>query len=376
MCGRAESGPPSGFVKGCLTEAAVGPHDTGTFAMTLQAVKGQPRAVAALRAALKRGALPHACLFSGPSGVGKELAAVGLAQALLCKEVPGEGCGRCSTCTRIERFAHPDVLWLLPEEEQVRRRLAGRSDFAHVPSREVRVEQVRQLQERLSLRGLESARKVVLVLSAEAMNPAAQNAFLKTLEEPPSDTTLVLVTSAPDRLLPTLRSRCVRYPFSPLPLALVAARVAELRGLPKEQAEAIAALADGSLERALALKPEQLELRRALIRAFEAVKGSDLRSALRFAELAGTSREDAEEALAVLITWVRDVAVVPFGQALFHPELLSLATSAAQRLDEDQLHFRFRLLDEALVAIRQRNASPRLQLERLALEMSGSSAGE
>jgi DNA polymerase III subunit delta' len=345
--------------------------------MTLQAVQGQPRAVGALRAALQRGALPHACLFTGPSGVGKELAAVGLAQALLCQEAPGEGCGRCSACTRVERFAHPDLLFLMPEEEQVRRKLAGRSDFAHVPSRDVRVEQVRRLQERLSLRGLESARKVVLVLSAEAMNPAAQNAFLKTLEEPPSDTTLVLVTSAPDRLLPTLRSRCVRYPFAPLPRAMVAARVAEVQGLEPAQAEAVAALADGSLERALSLKPEQLESRRATIRAFEAVTGADLRSALRFAELVGGSREEAEEALGVLSMWVRDVAVAPFaGSALFHPELRSLATAAGARLDDDRLHWRFRLLDEALVAIRQRNASPRLQLERLALEMSGPAQSE
>src|SRR5271169_433393 len=241
--------------------------------MTLAAVQGQPRAVAALRSALKQGALPHACLFTGPSGVGRELAAVGLAQALLCREAPGEGCGRCSVCTRVERFAHPDVLWLLPEEEQVRRRLAGRSDFPHVPSRDVRVEQVRRVQERLSLRGLESPRKVVLVLPAEAMNPAAQNAFLKTLEEPPADTTLLLVTAAPDRLLPTLRSRCVRYSFSPLPRALVAAHVAKARGLDEAQAQAVAALADGSLERALALDPEQLERRRAIIRAFEAVTG-------------------------------------------------------------------------------------------------------
>ena len=129
--------------------------------------------------------------------------------------------------------------------------------------------------------------------------------------------------------------------------------------------------------RALALKPEQLESRRATIRAFEAVRGSDLRTALRFAEVAGASREDAEEALGVLAMWVRDVAVAPFAEAaLFHPELRSLAAEAAKRLDEDRLHWRFRLLDEALVAIRQRNASPRLQMERLALEMSGPSQGE
>jgi DNA polymerase-3 subunit delta' len=339
--------------------------------MTLAAVQGQPRAIGALRAALASGTLPHASLFTGPSGVGKELAAVGLAQALLCQEAPGEGCGRCSACGRVERLRHPDLLWVMPEDEQVRRRLAGRSDFDHVPSREVRVEQIRRLQDRLSLRGLESPRKVVLVLSAETMNPQAQNAFLKTLEEPPADTTLLLVTSAPDRLLPTLRSRCVRIPFGPLPPELVAARVRELSGLTEAEAEAVAALADGSLERALAMDAEQLETRRSLIRAFEAVTGSDLRTALRFAELAGGSREEAERSLGVLAMWVRDVAVAQAGDgALFHPELQTLAREAAGRLDDHRLHLRFRLVDEALVAIRQRNASPRLQLERLALEMS------
>jgi len=340
--------------------------------MTLAAVQGQTRAVDALRKAVAGATLGHAYLFTGPSGVGKELTALGLAQAMVCGEAPGEGCGRCSACVRVERFRHPDVLWLMPESDQVRRRLAGRSDFDHVPSREIRVEQVRRLQERLALRGLESPRKLVLVLPAEAMNPQAQNAFLKTLEEPPDDTTLVLVTAAPDRLLPTLRSRCVRIAFGPLPRSLVAERVMREKGLDRAAAEAVARLADGSLERALELDAQELERRRETIRAFEAVTSSDLRTALRFAEQAGGSRDVAERALGVLTTWVRDVAVARVGGGdLFHPELQALAREAAQRLDDIQLHLRFRLLDEALVAIRQHNASPRLQLERLALEMAG-----
>ncbi|HMK71984.1 MAG TPA: DNA polymerase III subunit delta' [Myxococcaceae bacterium] len=343
--------------------------------MTLAAVQGQARAVEALRRALAEATLAHAYLFTGPSGVGKELTALGLAQALVCSEAPGKGCGRCSACLRVERFRHPDVLWLMPESEQVRRKLAGRSDFDHVPSREIRVEQVRRLQERLALRGLESRSKPVLVLPAEAMNPQAQNAFLKTLEEPPADTTLLLVSAAPDRLLPTLRSRCVRISFAPLPRALVAERVMRDRGLERDAAEAVATLADGSLERALALDAAGLERRRETIRAFEAVTSADLRTALRFAEQAGGSREEAEQALAVLATWVRDVAVARAGGAgLFHPELRALAEEAAGRLDDILLHLRFRLLDEALVAIRQHNASPRLQLERLALEMAGPAA--
>jgi len=340
--------------------------------MPLSDVQGQPRAVQALRAALEHGAVHHAWLLTGPSGVGKELAALGMAQALVCPVAPLVGCGTCPACVRVSHFHHPDVLWLMPEDEAVRRKLAARSDFDHVPSREIRVDQVRRLQERLALRPLEAARKVVLLLPAEAMNPQAQNAFLKTLEEPPPDTVLLLVTASPDRLLPTLRSRCVRVAFGPLPQAFVRDEVQRRLELTPEVAEAVAALADGSLERALSLDAERLADRRGLIERFESVTGNDLRTVLRFADAAGSSREEAEAALALLNVWVRDVAVTRAGgESLFHPELRALAERVAARLDDDALHRRFRLIDDALVAIRQRNASPRLQLERFLLEMEG-----
>ena len=340
--------------------------------MALSDVQGQPRPVHMLQATLAHGTVHHAWLLTGPSGVGKELAALGMAQALVCPVAPMAGCGKCPACTRVCHFHHPDVLWLMPEEEAVRRKLAARSDFDHVPSREIRVDQVRRLQERLALRPLEATRKVVLLLPAEAMNPQAQNAFLKTLEEPPADTVLLLVTAAPDRLLPTLRSRCIRVAFGPLPHAFVREEVQRRLEVTPEVAEAVASLADGSLERALALDAEHLSDRRGRIERFEGVTGSDLRTVLRFADEAGSSREDAEATLALLTVWVRDVAVARAGgESLFHPELRPLAEKVAARLDDDALHRRFRLIDEAMVAIRQRNASPRLQLERMLLEMEG-----
>jgi DNA polymerase-3 subunit delta' len=185
--------------------------------MTLASVVGQPRAIDALQAALRSGTLHHAYLFAGPEGVGKELAAVGLAQALTCPEQPEVGCGKCASCLRVAKGLHPDVTWVMPDEERVARGLAGRSDFTGTPSRDIRVEQIRGLQERLSLHGLESRRKVALITSAHRMNESAQNAFLKTLEEPPSDTTLILIANAMDKLLPTIRSRCSKVHFAPLP---------------------------------------------------------------------------------------------------------------------------------------------------------------
>jgi len=338
--------------------------------MTLASVYGQQRAVDALRAALRGGSVHHAYLFAGPEGVGKELAAVGLAQALTCPDKPLEGCGVCSGCTRIQRGSHPDVLWLMPDAERVERGLAGRADISGTPSRDIRVEQIRAIQERLSLRGLESPRKVAIVASAEAMNPQAQNAFLKTLEEPPSDTTLVLLCSALDRLLPTIRSRCSKVHFGPLPLDFLAQRVQQERKLDPGTAALVAVMAGGSLGRALALDVKALARRKELITRFETLNEADALSLLRFAEEHGSSRDDAEQALAILQVWTRDVAVARAGGAsLANQDLEPLARESAARHSEAALHRRFALIERAQGAILGRNGAPRLQLERMLIEM-------
>ncbi len=338
--------------------------------MTLASVIGQPRAIDALQAALRGGVVHHAYLFAGPEGVGKELAAVGLAQALTCPEQPDVGCGSCASCTRVARGLHPDVTWLMPDEERVTRKLAGRSDFTGTPSRDLRVEQVRGLQERLALRGLESRRKVALILSAHRMNDQAQNAFLKTLEEPPADTTIILIASAMDRLLPTIRSRCGKVLFGPLPVDLVAQRVQQERKLDPQTAALAAVMAGGSLGRALRLDMEGLARRKELLTRFEALRPDDALPVLRFAEELSGSREGAEQALALLALWGRDVALVKAGaEGLANMDLKELAREAAARTSDAELHRRHHLIERAQAAIGQRNGSPRLQLERMLLEM-------
>src|SRR5262249_5508659 len=234
-------------------------------AMSFESVLGQGHAVGILRAALQSGEIHHAYLFSGPTGVGKELAAVAFAQALICQEKPNLGCGKCSACLRTAKHAHPDVLWLMAEDEMIARGLAGRSDFASIPSREIKIEQIRSFQERIGLRALEGTRKIAIVVAAEQMNPQAQNALLKTLEEPPADTVLVLLTSAADHLLPTVRSRCSKVVFVPLPVALIADQVRRQRGLDPETSSLLAALSRGSLSRALSFDAKRLPDPNALI---------------------------------------------------------------------------------------------------------------
>src|SRR5262249_36072737 len=326
--------------------------------------------VRALRSALAAKAVHHAYLFAGPEGVGKEMAAIGLAQALACRERPQEACGQCSACLRIARRSHPDVTWVMPQEEMISRGLAAKSDFAGTPSREIRVEQIRALQGRLSVRPLESERNVAIVASAEQMNAQAQNAFLKTLEEPPSGSVLILIASSPDSFLPTIRSRCSRIQFQPLPLDFIAERLRTARKLDLATAELVAAMSAGSMSRALQLDVEALAQRQELIALFEAIGPHDTRGLLAFAEQFGASRERAEEALDVLRIWVRDLVAVQVGSGeLVHRDLKALAAQVAPKYSELTLHRRHSLSEQGAGAIAEPNGPPRLQLERMLIEM-------
>jgi len=339
--------------------------------MTLTGVEGQGRAVDALRSALRSGTVHHAYLFGGPEGVGKELTALGFVQALFCPEKPQEGCGECAVCVRVQRGNHPDVLRVMTEAEQIDRGLAGRSDFSGTPSREIKVEQVRALQERLALRALEARYKVALISAAHEMNLQAQNALLKTLEEPSSGTMLVLVSSAPDKLLPTIRSRCAKVHFGPLSPELLARLIQKQKKVDPATAELMAGMAGGSLARAMEIDPKGLEARREVIEQFEALNPGDARTALRFAEAFGTSRDSAEDALRILAMWIRDLAtVIAGGGGIVNRDLQPLLEQLAPRYSFHELLRRERLVIQAQNAIASRNASPRLQLERLLLGIS------
>jgi DNA polymerase-3 subunit delta' len=201
------------------------------------------------------------------------------------------------------------------------------------------------------------------------MNDQAQNAFLKTLEEPPAETTLILIAASMDKLLPTIRSRCSKVQFAPLPVDLVAQRVQQERRLDPQTAALAAVMAGGSLGRALSLDVEGLAHRKEILTRFEALRPEELLPVLRFAEEYGGSREDAEQALILLALWTRDVALLKAGgEGLANLDMKELARETAARLSEAELHRRGSLIDRAQAAI-ARNGSPRLQLERMLLEL-------
>ncbi len=335
--------------------------------MALRDIIGQDRAVSSLTSALASNHLHHAYLFGGPDGVGKETCARALAQACNCESGQPDACGQCGPCLRIEKRNHADLVWILPEAEQVARGWAGRSDFEGTPSREIKISQIRALQERLSFKALEARRKFAVIADADAMNVQAQNALLKTLEEPPEATTIILVSSAPQSLLPTIRSRCLKLSFAPLPVDLIARRVQEEKKTDPETARLCAVLGEGSLSAALALDPASLARRKELLEKVESL--ASIREALSLAAEFGADRSSAELHLDLLSSWYRDLAAVGSGappQGMTHQDLLPLAEKAVRKLGAAEALRRIDLCASARSSLRG-NASPRLQLEQLLL---------
>jgi len=205
--------------------------------ITFADVRGHERACAALRGAVTAGRLPHALLFAGPDGVGKRSVALALAAWAQCEVGGDDACGNCAACRQVAAGTHPDV------------------HVVGVPQgkKEIGVERARDVKRFVQLKPLRDRFKLAVIDDAHMLTVAAQNALLKTLEEPPDRSCLLLVANNPDALLPTVRSRCQRVPFAPLSRAAVVAVLTERLGLAAAVAERLAAVAEGSPGRALVL---------------------------------------------------------------------------------------------------------------------------
>ncbi len=324
----------------------------------LSTVRAQPTAVDTLRRALAADRVHHAYLFDGADGVGKERAALGLAQALVCERRAtgsSEACGACRACVRAvprpgeRRPLHPDVIVL--ERGLYDPATIGRSS---PETQDLSIHQVRALVlARAAFPPIEGRAKVFVVRRAEELNLTAANALLKTLEEPGPRTHFILLSAVADSLLPTIRSRTQRVRFGPLPDDVVTELLAE-QGV--ENPGAIAALAGGSMAHALLLSDPDASARREefVSRARTALSARDLGAALELSEEAKKVGKEAS------MTELEALAAA----------LGSEARHAASNEDRDADVAAARH-DLAIAAVRQldANASTQLALEAMFIKM-------
>lgn len=347
----------------------------------LRTIVGHRRVLSLLSRAINNDTLPPALLFSGPAGVGKRRTAAALSRAINCLtpvadaaippvhegdsplQLARDACGTCAACRRIERGVHPDVIVIEPGDTGT-----------------IKIEPVRDVIDRAAFRPFEARRRVVILDESDAMQAPAQSALLKTLEEPPSASIFLLVSSLPDALLPTVRSRCPRIRFAPLTAQEVAFTLVRDHEYSREDAVAVAADAEGSIGRALASQAADLvDAREAAQRLLEqSARVSDpvrrieaVKDFLGSKTAGQAEREKLAACLRVLASMLRDVSVLVEGgdvRVLANPDSRRELDAIARSFDTARTTRAYQAVDEALLAV-DRNVSPKVVIDWLALQL-------
>jgi DNA polymerase-3 subunit delta' len=300
----------------------------------MSALIGHEQILELLKRTVQGGRPSHAYLFAGKEGVGKKLVAIDFAAMLNCDENAADpDCG-CRDCRRIHEGKHPDVLMELPERGMIR------------------IDRIRNLQRFFRYPPIEGRYRVVVIDDAHTMNHQAQNALLKTLEEPPPGRALILVTAKPALLLSTVRSRCRKILFGPLPLGPLTDLAQRATGLSEEKSRSLAALAGGSAGKALEIADAgYLHIRDEMLSILSKPGARGIRGLLEFSAHISSNRETASEALEIAVTIVRDMLLVMSDgdlSTVINGDSLDIIASAAQHYTPDDLYATH---DEIMTAI-------------------------
>lgn len=341
---------------------------------TFKDILGHEKEIDMLKRAVKGGRVAHAYLFAGPSGIGKRRLAYTLAAALNCSldgggaglfGVADDGlpCGVCEDCRLIEGKTHPNIIEVFPVDRDGK----GADDGL------IRVEQIRELAGALNYR-VERGKKVAIVEASDKMMPAAANAFLKTLEEPPPSSVIILISARPTELLPTILSRCQRINFKPLPEGIIKGFLTGEKGFGGDDASVISRLCAGSLSSAIRYAEERVHERwGAVALGLKGLK-SETFDVLKFAEEL-SKRDDIEDVLEFLKTWCRDklVCLEGAGELMVNRGMDGVARGGGDRALS--LIESFEMIEEARRSVMPpRYANKQLTMEALLMRLAGNGA--
>jgi DNA polymerase-3 subunit delta' len=261
--------------------------------MNFESFIGNERIKEHLHTALKSNRLPQAYIFYGPEGIGKASMALLLAKALNCSSFNGDICDKCNSCYKIEKRIHPDVQIFHPE------------------GKEISIEQMRYLSNQINLKPFEGKFKVYIIDPAEQMSIEAANALLKTLEEPPANSLIILIATHLSALLPTIRSRCQLLHFSTISGRELERILREKYQFKSKEALSLSHLSAGSLGRALNINlGESYEKRKRELFFLQSLSsGEELGIILeRIDEL--KDKQSIDELLQILFSITRDLLVL------------------------------------------------------------------
>lgn len=289
--------------------------------MSFDRIIGQKRAKEILQRAIRHNRVAHAYLFSGPEGVGKEALAIEFARALFCQNEGEKPCGQCSSCRRVGSFSHPDFIYIFPmpksatveEEKAILESLMAepyaRKKLWAAPV--ISIDRVRQLRHISTMRPLEG-RRVVVIAEAEQMTMEAANSLLKILEEPPESMYLILTTSRPSALLPTIISRCQEIRLGLLSDADIERELIARKQMSSEIAKLISRIAQGSYRHALEWVDEDLETQREYVLNILRTVFKDFLTQMELIEELNKvfDKRGIKEILSLILLWLRDALVL------------------------------------------------------------------
>jgi DNA polymerase-3 subunit delta' len=343
-----------------------------------------------LLGALKRNLLASAYLFYGAQGTGKWAMALELAKAVNCEESQGEVCDVCSSCQKIEKMVHPDVKLIFPipsaksEERTLReteryKKLKREEPYNIVrfeKSINIPVDQIRAMQKEICLKPFEGKRKVIIIAEAENMHVSSANSLLKTLEEPPKDTNLILTSSDANKLLPTVVSRCQQVRFGKIPPKVIEEELAQKHNIDKEKAWYCANICNGSYGRALDFfRGEKESLRKdALSLLGVAAEGKTSQIIQMVSSVLGRwDRNSILEMFEFLISIFRDIYMIQEGSdQLINTDVTADVVKLSKKFERQSKAERaFRVVEQIRIDCQIRNASLKLSLLSLCLKIKG-----
>jgi len=322
--------------------------------MSFKKIKGQDRQIEILMKAIKRETVSHAYLFTGIPGIGKRATANAMAKALNCEVGNGDFCDSCISCKKIEHQTHPDIFWIEPEGNHIK------------------IDQVRRMQEQIKFTRYEGKCKVVIIDKAEKMNLQSSNCLLKTLEEPPPHTVLILITTATYQLLPTIRSRCQKVMFQPMSSELIVEILREKQSGESGVLKLSASLAGGSIGKAMQwMEGNTLKERKKLLEKIDHLNTGRVSEILDLAESLGEDKTALVETLDLLKLWFRDLLVfkeIDQPTYLINKDIKNNVRRRAHLVSFADLFDKFQVLNETQLALNG-NVNSRLAMENMLLRL-------